>query len=67
MKKLHTTVSLETFTSRIPGIIPAYDKNGLYHVFTKDAIAARNYQKTNNYGMIPMNVSLADFFKKNNK
>lgn len=65
MKTIHTTVSLETFTSRIPGIIPAFDKNGIYHVFTKDAIAARNYQKTNNYGMIPINVSLADFFKKN--
>lgn len=65
MRRLNFTVSLEQFTSRIPGIVPAFDSDGIYHVFTKDAIVSRQNRYPNNYGMIPINVDIHDFFETN--
>lgn len=65
MRKLKFTISLEQFTSRIPGIIPAFDSDGIYHVFTENAIKARNNRYVSNYGMLPINVDIHDFFDVN--
>lgn len=64
MRKIHFTVSLEQFTSRIPGFIPAFDSDGNYHIFTKDAILARKNRFPNNYGMLPISIDISDFFIK---
>ena len=58
MKVIQKKISLEPFISRMPSFIPAYDKNGEYHMFSFNENV--NDKAMNNYGMIPCNISITN-------
>lgn len=61
MRKIQKTISLEEFTSRVPGIVPAYARDGNFYGFSEDDITMRDGMYMSNYGMIPANVSFPGY------
>jgi len=57
MRVISKKISLEEFTSRLPGIVPAY-MNGKKYLFDEESLKAREYEFPSNYGMIPMNITI---------
>ncbi len=57
MRTIQRTISLEPMTSRLPGVIPAYNGNILYF-FDDNSLKEREYEFPSNYGMIPVNIML---------
>lgn len=58
MRKIQKTFSLETMTSRMPSVLPAYRDNALYY-FDDNSLKDRDYEYPSNYGMIPVNIALS--------
>lgn len=58
---------MEPFTSRIPGVLPSYNKDGKLYTFTSEAVMSRQYEKPHNYGMFPMSVNLKSFLETDSK
>jgi hypothetical protein len=59
MRKIHKTISLEPMTSRLPSVVPAYnpiDNSIMY--FDDNALKARGYTYTSNYGLVPINIEI---------
>lgn len=56
MKVVQKKISLEQFKSRMPSVIPAYDENGVYHMFCQ-MIDLLN-EPLVNYNMLPFDVQV---------
>ena len=57
MRIIQKQISLEPVTSRLPGLYPAY-KDGELFFFDDEHLKARGYQYPNNWGMIPVLLSI---------
>lgn len=59
MRIISKQVSLENFTSRLPGIVPSYrDRDGKVYYFDDESLKRREYTFPSNYGLVPMNVNI---------
>ena len=58
MEIIERTISLESITSRVPSIWPAYKDNKLYF-FDDESLKKREYEYPTNYGMIPLSFSFS--------
>lgn len=58
MKTIHKKISLEQFKSRMPSVIPAYDKNGDIHNFNHFVDVLN--EPIVNYNMIPFDVQIEE-------
>jgi hypothetical protein len=63
MRVIQNKVSLEAFTSRLPGVVPAYREGKLYY-FDDTALKKRENAFPSNYGMIPKSVIVPDEYWK---
>jgi Zn finger protein HypA/HybF involved in hydrogenase expression len=57
MRVISKHISLEDFTSRLPGVAPAYvpgSKNPIF--FDEESLKKRKYEYPSNYGLVPMSV-----------
>ena len=59
MRRIQKTISLEPLTSRVPSIMPAYKENVAYF-FDDYTLKKREYLYPSNYGMVPINIVLAE-------
>lgn len=60
MRVISKQISLENFTSRLPGVTPAYvpgSNKPIY--FDETSLKGREYVHTSNYGLVPMSVNTA--------
>jgi hypothetical protein len=57
MRIIQKQISLEPVTSRLPGLYPAY-KDGELFFFDEEHLKARGYEYPNNWGMVPVLLSL---------
>ena len=57
MRIIQKQMSLEPVTSRLPGLYPAY-KDGELFFFDEKHLKARGYEYPNNWGMVPVLLSL---------
>ncbi len=58
MRVINKQISLENFTSRLPGVTPAYvpgSNKPIY--FDETSLKGREYVHTSNYGLVPMSVN----------
>ncbi len=58
MRIINKQISLEQVTSRLPGLVPAYE-DGVLYLFDEASLKRRFNDKSNNYGMIPLNITLS--------
>ena len=56
MKNIQKEICLESVISRLPSVWPALDGNGNVIFFDRDSVKKRQWQKTSNYGMVPLDV-----------
>ena len=57
MRTIQKQISLEPMTSRLPSVWPSYMNNELYF-FDEESLKKREWQYTNNWGMVPVNIVL---------
>ena len=58
MRVISKQISLENFTSRLPGVVPAYrERDGKVYYFDNNSLKSRDYEFPSNYGLIPMSVN----------
>lgn len=58
MRLISKHISLESFTSRIPGVVPAYVPGSKEPIFfDENSLKGREYEYPSNYGLIPMSVN----------
>lgn len=61
MRVIKKQISLENFTSRLPGVVPAYrERDGKLYFFDEESLKAREYAFPSNYGLVPMSVKIGD-------
>ena len=62
MRVIQKKISLETLTSRLPGVVPAYrERDGKTYTFDDEALKKRENAFPSNYGMIPRFVETEQF------
>jgi hypothetical protein len=62
MRVIQKKISLETLTSRLPGVVPAYrERDGKTYTFDDEALKKRENAFPSNYGMIPKFVETEQF------
>lgn len=58
MRVISKQISLENFTSRLPGVTPAYVPGSNKPIFFDEtSLKNREYEYTSNYGLVPMSVN----------
>ena len=58
MRLISKHISLESFTSRLPGVVPAYVPGSKEPIFfDEESLKKREYEYPSNYGLIPMSVN----------
>ena len=58
MRVISKQISLENFTSRLPGVTPAYVPGSNKPIFFDEtSLKGREYEYTSNYGLVPMSVN----------
>ena len=58
MRVISKQISLEDFTSRLPGVVPAYIPGTTTPIlFDEESLKAREYAYPSNYGLVPMFVN----------
>ena len=61
MRVISKQISLENFTSRLPGVVPAYVPGSKEPIFFDEgSLKKRDYEYPSNYGLIPMSVKITD-------
>ena len=59
MRVIQKKINLESVTSRLPGVVPAYrERDGKIYTFDDAALKKRDYAFPSNYGMIPRFVNI---------
>jgi hypothetical protein len=57
MRVISKHISLEDFTSRLPGVVPAYVPGSKEPIFfDEESLKKRKYEYPSNYGLVPMSV-----------